>query len=102
VAQCWYDGAGGSVLRAWPGEDLDAHPVGIEDEDRVIAVDVTILFGWKVDARAVGNTALVCAVHLVPAVDLEREVLDPDVVVAMGPPSAGRSPNIAPVVGSWR
>jgi hypothetical protein len=53
-------------------------------KERVIAVDVTILLGRKVDAHAVGSTALVCGVHLVPAVDLEREVLDPHVVVAMG------------------
>jgi hypothetical protein len=37
-----------------------------------------------VDAGAVGDAALVCGVHLVPAVDLECEVLDPDLVVPMG------------------
>jgi hypothetical protein len=91
IAQCRCADEGGSVRRPlgamlrrpvrvprlWPGEDLHAQPVGIEDEERVIVVDVTIHFGQVVDVRAVGNTALVCGVHLVATVDLKREVLDP-------------------------
>ena len=47
----------GSVARlnalTRPAEDLDAHTVGIEDEERVITVYVSVLLGWKVDPRAV-------------------------------------------------
>jgi hypothetical protein len=64
-------------------EDLDAEPVGIEDEERVVVVEVAILLGRVVDARAQLAAPLERFVDLLPAFDLEGEVLDPYVVVGV-------------------
>jgi hypothetical protein len=65
------------------GEDLDADPVGVEDEERVVVVEVVLLLGREVDRGAECLAALEGGVDLLARVDLEGEVLDADAVVAV-------------------
>jgi hypothetical protein len=68
-----------------PGrEDLDAESIRIEDEECVVARDVAVLLRRVVDPIAPPRTPRMRRVHLFPGVDLERQVLEPDAVVAMG------------------
>jgi hypothetical protein len=60
-------------------EDFDAHPVWVEDEERVIARNVTVLLRREVDLIAALDAARVRRVDFLPLVDLDREVLDPNV-----------------------
>ena len=73
-------------------EDLDPEPVRVEDEERVVVLEVVVLLGREVDLGAERDSALVRLVDLLAALHLEGEVLDPDAVVVVAPPSAGRSP----------
>ena len=62
-----------------PGrEDLDAESIGIEDEEGVVAGDVAVLLRRVVDPIAPKRTALMRGVHVFAGVDLERQVLKPD------------------------
>jgi hypothetical protein len=70
-------------LRLLRAEDRDAKFVRIEDEEGVVVVHVTILLRRKVDAGADVKTALIGRVDFIAGFHLEREVLDPDVVVVV-------------------
>ena len=59
-----------------PPQDLDSNPVRIEDEERVVVLDVAIVLGRKVNVRVAREASRVRGVDLVPLVDLERKVLD--------------------------
>ena len=63
--------------------DLDPHAVGVEHEHLVVAGEVAVLLGREVDPRADVHAAPVRRVDLFAVVDVEGEVLDPDLVVAM-------------------
>jgi hypothetical protein len=71
------------LIRSRPAEDLDPYSIRVEDEGRVVAADVTILFGREMNLVAARQTTLVRGIDLVAAVDLEREMLDPHVVVVV-------------------
>jgi hypothetical protein len=58
--------------------------VRIENEDRVIARDIAVFFGREVNVRALADAALKCGIDLGSRVDFERQVLDPDFVIAVG------------------
>jgi hypothetical protein len=81
-----------SIVRLRPAEHLDPDAVGIEHEEGVAALLVPVLLGREVDIGARGEAARIYLVNLVRAIDREGGVLDADLVVMMGPPSAGRSP----------
>ena len=55
---------------------LDPNPVGIEDEEGVVAREVRFLLRRAVDTGVHGQTALIGVVDFAPAVDREGEVLD--------------------------
>ena len=81
-----------------PAEHLDTHPVGIEDEERVVALFVAILLRREVNPRATRQASLVGGVHVIPAFDLKGEMLDTDVVVAVGAAIGRAQPNPSAVV----
>src|SRR2546422_5654236 len=62
-------------------DDLELHPVGIGEEDRVVLRAVLGVFRrWIEDRDPVAHEEVVDAIHLVPAPDAEREVVEPDPV----------------------
>jgi len=63
--------------------DLDSNPVGIEDEERVVAREIGFLLRWAVDPRVHLETATIGVVDFAPSVDRESEVFDPDLEVAV-------------------
>jgi len=68
-----------------PGsEDLDAKSIRIEDEEGVVARDVAVLLRRVVDPITPLQAPLMSRVDLLAGVDLERQVFEPDAVVAMG------------------
>jgi hypothetical protein len=69
---------------ALPVEHLDSNPVGVEGEERVIARLVAILLRREVNVCATREAACMRLINLLPSVNLEGEVLDADVVVAVG------------------
>jgi hypothetical protein len=75
-----------------PVTDLDSNPVGIEDEEGVVAREVRFLLRRAVDPGVHGQTALIGVIDFARIVDCEGEVLDPyfEVVVfaAVGLPEA--------------
>src|SRR5688500_4058397 len=81
-----------------PAEDLDPHPLRVEDEERVVTRFVAILLRREVNPRPAGHASLVGGVHVLPALDLEGEVLDTDVVVGVGPAVGRAQANPAAVV----
>jgi hypothetical protein len=78
------------LIRRRPVEDLDPESIRVEDEGRVVARDVAILFGREMNLIAARLTTLVRRIDLVAALDLEREMLDSYVVVVV-PAAVGRS-----------
>jgi hypothetical protein len=58
-------------------------PVTIEDEHLVVALQVTVLLRRKMNAGADVEAALICGVDRFARVDVEGQVLEPDLVVAM-------------------
>ena len=72
------------MLRGLPAEHFDAHTVRIEREERVVvALQVAILLGRKVNPSAASETPHVRVIDLAPMIHLEGEMFDADVVVAM-------------------
>ena len=75
-----------------PVTNLDSNPVGIEDEERVVAWEVRFLLRRAVDPGVHAQTALIGVVDFARIADGEGEVLDPyfEVVVfaAVGLPEA--------------
>jgi hypothetical protein len=77
-----------------PGrEDLDAESIRIEDEECVVLRNVAVLLRRMVDPIAPPRTPLMRRVHLFPGVDLERQVFEPDAVVAMCAAVGGTEPD---------
>ena len=64
-----------------PVIELDSDPVGVEEEERVVARE--FLLRRIVDSGVIAQTALIRVVDLAAGVERERKVLDPDLVVAM-------------------
>src|SRR5665213_110264 len=63
--------------------DFDAKPIGIEDEHLVVAIEVAVLLRREVNPRADLQAALMGGVDLVATVDVEGQVLEPHLVIAM-------------------
>jgi hypothetical protein len=70
-------------LRLLGAEDLDPDAVRVEGEEGIVVLQVAGLLGREVDLGAQPLGALEGRVDLVARVDLERDVLDTDVVVAV-------------------
>src|SRR6478672_13439587 len=76
--------AQGLPCSAGPAEHFDSNPIGIEGKERVIARLVAILLRREVNVCATREAACMRLINLLPSVNLEGEVLDADVVVAVG------------------
>ena len=68
-----------------PVTNLDSNPVGIEDEERVVAWEVRFLLRRAVDPGVHAQTALIGVVDFARIVDREGEVLDPYLEVVVFP-----------------
>jgi hypothetical protein len=71
------------AISTGPAEHFDPNPIGVEDEECVVAGLVTILLGREVNVCAACEAACVSLINLLSSVNLEGEVLDADVVVAV-------------------
>src|SRR5512143_3604053 len=67
-----------------PAEDFNSNPVRIEDEECVVARLVAILLRREVNVCAACEAACVRFINVLSSVNLEGDVLDADVVVAVG------------------
>jgi hypothetical protein len=75
----------GPAAKPIPTEHFNPNAVRVEDEERVVAVTlVAILLGREVNVCAAFEAACVRLINLLSSVNLEGEVLDADVVVAVG------------------
>ena len=68
-----------------PVTNLDSNPVGIEDEEGVVAREVGFLLRWAVNPGVHVQAALIGVVDFARIVDREGEVLDPNLEVLVFP-----------------